>query len=146
MSRMIESERRELDKWIAVNLFGHGQFVGLRKCGYWYRPNAAGYTAFEPDAGRYTLEEAKKHEQLRGQPDDVKITEFTVRHYTTSPADAMKVLDKLGSTGKDIGVVKIQGKWRAYRSDWEVQKTLGYEADTLEIAICLLAKGIYFTK
>jgi hypothetical protein len=52
----------------------------------------------------------------------------------------------LGSTGKDIGVVKIQGKWRAYRSDWEVQKTLGYEADTLEIAICLLAKGIYFTK
>lgn len=33
----------------------------VMKRGYYYRPNAAGYTAVLSEAGRYTLEEAKAH-------------------------------------------------------------------------------------
>lgn len=40
--------------------------VGLKKRGYWYRPNAAGYTDRVSEAGRYTQAEAKKLEYPRG--------------------------------------------------------------------------------
>ena len=33
----------------------------IMKNGYYYRPNAAGYTSNKEEAGRYTLEEAAIH-------------------------------------------------------------------------------------
>lgn len=53
-----------------------GERVGLMKRGYWYRPDACGYTDRESEAGRYTMEEAKKYEYLRGD-EPVKIVRFT---------------------------------------------------------------------
>jgi hypothetical protein len=58
------------------------QFVGLKKLDFWYRPNGAGYTRSECDAGRYTLEEAKKREYLRGDySEHVIITPFSPRNW-----------------------------------------------------------------
>jgi hypothetical protein len=48
---------------------------GLKKRGYWYRPNARGYTDRNNEAGRYTLVEAKKHEYKRGNADE-RVTIF----------------------------------------------------------------------
>lgn len=38
----------------------------IRKGGYYYRPNAQGYTTGKAEAGRYTLEEAIKHSHPNG--------------------------------------------------------------------------------
>lgn len=54
------------------------QLVGLVKQGLWYREGAHGYTAYEKEAGRFTREEAKKYEYLRGDADErVTIREFS---------------------------------------------------------------------
>jgi hypothetical protein len=39
----------------------------IRKNGYFYRPDSAGYTTSKADAGRYTLEEAHKITHPNGQ-------------------------------------------------------------------------------
>lgn len=54
---------------------------GLRKRGLWYRPDAKGYTGMSAQAGRYTLEEAKKHECVHGQDDDVTIAALPLPDY-----------------------------------------------------------------
>lgn len=38
----------------------------IRKNGYWYRPNAQGYTLCEADAGRFTLNEAISYSHPNG--------------------------------------------------------------------------------
>jgi len=38
----------------------------IRKGGYYYRPNAQGYTSHKADAGRYTLAEAISHSHPNG--------------------------------------------------------------------------------
>ncbi len=38
----------------------------IRKNGYYYRPNAQGYTSSKADAGRYTLEEAIRRSHPNG--------------------------------------------------------------------------------
>lgn len=55
---------------------GRRDLVGLKKRGLWYRPKACGYTGNASEAGRYTREEAKQHEYIHDQPDDVTIAEL----------------------------------------------------------------------
>ncbi len=64
------------------NLIGTPKFVGLKKRGLWYRPGASGYTPCESEAGRFTWEEARKHEY----PHDVPVTihEFSPKDYASS--------------------------------------------------------------
>jgi hypothetical protein len=50
------------EKRILVAEFVGETMVGLKKRGMWYRPDACGYTSSEAEAGRFTTEEAKKHE------------------------------------------------------------------------------------
>jgi hypothetical protein len=67
--------------------------VGLKKRGLWYRPKACGYTNLESEAGRYTLEEAKKHEYLRGE-EPVTIHGFSPKPFLTSFDAIMAVIKK----------------------------------------------------
>lgn len=39
----------------------------IRKNGYWYRPNASGYTNSAIQAGRYTLDEAERYTHPNGK-------------------------------------------------------------------------------
>lgn len=73
---------QEINERIAA-ITGFYNTVGLKKRGYWYRPNARGYTACECEAGRYTLEEAKKHEYKLGD-EPVTIHRFTTPNYAES--------------------------------------------------------------
>lgn len=50
-----------------VTIYGKRCWV-LRKRGLYYRPNAQGYTSCFGEAGRFTYEEAKKHEYLYDEP------------------------------------------------------------------------------
>ncbi len=52
---------------IYVTLYGRKCWL-IRKRGYFYRSNAQGYTQCLSEAGRYTLEEAKKHEYPHDEP------------------------------------------------------------------------------
>jgi len=54
---MTPIELRELDTWIHSNVLGADQLVGLKKRGYWYRPDAHGYTDRENEAWHLTREE-----------------------------------------------------------------------------------------
>jgi chromosome segregation ATPase len=51
---------------------------GVRKRGFWYRPNACGYTSDPNQAGKYTLEEAKQHEAIHGTEDDVTVEKLPI--------------------------------------------------------------------
>ncbi len=67
---------------MVADALGVSKFVGLKKRGLWYRPNAKGYTSCECNAGRFTREEAKKHEYLHGYADEhVRIEEFSIPDY-----------------------------------------------------------------
>src|ERR1019366_1380101 len=96
---MSDKELKELDAWIHVNIFDGDKFVGLKKHGLWYRPNAGGYTDRQDEAGKYTRAAAKNHEYPH-QPstfvvaDPVTICEFSPRNCTTDPAAAMAVLKR----------------------------------------------------
>jgi len=70
------------------------RMVGLVKCGMWWRPNSGGYTNCECEAGRYTMEEAKKREYVHGEPDDVTIREFSPKPYLTSRDAIVPVIQK----------------------------------------------------
>lgn len=68
---------------------------GVMKRGWWYRPKQCGYTGNESEAGRYTLEEAKRHESIHCEPDDVIVVEFSPPDYLNdlnAMAEAEKVL------------------------------------------------------
>lgn len=131
----------QLNQWIDTNLFDGGKFVGLKKRGLWYRPNARGYTSNVDEAGRYTMEEAKLHEYPHDEP--VTIHEFPVPDYL-QPALALKVLKKCGEETKDeqcIYVGIVSGEWMVGHSDRGIEEY----AETLELAIALFAKKL-FTK
>ena len=72
---------KEINERIAA-LTGFHNTVGLMKRGLWYRPEACGYTNCECEAGRFTLEEAKKHEYLLDEP--VTIHRFKTPNYAES--------------------------------------------------------------
>lgn len=82
---------QEINERIA-EITGFHDKVGLKKRGYWYRPNARGYTSREDEAGRYTNEEAKKHEYLIGE-EPVTIHNFTTPNYSES-LDACLAFEK----------------------------------------------------
>lgn len=73
---------QEINERIAV-ITGFHDKVGLKKRGYWYRPDACGYTTKESEAGRYTNKEAKNHEYLIGEQ-PVTIHKFTTPNYAES--------------------------------------------------------------
>ncbi len=153
---MNPQELRELDAWIDRELFDGGNLVGLKKRGLWYRPDAKGYTDRSAEAGRYTREEAKKHEYPHDDP--VTICELPIRPYTTDPAAAMLVLEKCGketvngtefvccsfSTPNSSTLDKNNGHWSVGRISgglW-VSGEIG-NATTLPHAICLFAKKLF---
>lgn len=138
---------RELDGWIDVNLFGGGKFVGLKKRGCWYRPDAKGYTDRESEAGRYTREEAKKHEYLHDER--VTIHEFIPRHYTTDPAAGVMVLkkcaEKLSMDGYElvIGNPIFGINYKRYMVCTSNRRGHQVHAATWELAICLFANELF---
>ena len=72
---------QEINERIAA-ITGYHDKVGLKKRGLWYRPGACGYTNCECEAGRFTLEEAKKREYLLYEP--VTIHRFKTPNYAES--------------------------------------------------------------
>lgn len=95
---------------MAIHEFiGGNKFVGLKKRGLWYRPDAKGYTSDENQAGRYTQEEAKGHEYVRGDADEwVRICHFKVPNYTGS-LDAMHEAEKALKGSKDDEHSELSG-------------------------------------
>lgn len=83
-----------------ATLIGFHDRVGLKKRGYWYRPNACGYTDREEEAGGYTLEEAREHAHPDGEP--VTIHKFTTPSFTES-LDACRLFEDQ-IFGDDIGL------------------------------------------
>jgi len=138
---MTNEQHAELNQWIAENVMDAKIFVGLKKRGYWYRPNAHGYTGQQSEAWHITRDEAKKHEYLRGD-EPVTICEFDTPKYTTSPADAIAVLEKIvrEKCGVKIENVYCDGdNWRIYESDIDD----AVYAETLPLALCLFTKSIF---
>jgi len=149
---MSDKELRELDAWIAEHVMDVKRFVGVKKRGYWYRPNAHGYTDRQAEAWWLTRDEAKKHEYLRGD-EPVTICEFSTPLYTTDPAAAMQVLEKC------VAELELKRAFPAIEkySDldgfqgWKVtalfsngnQQTFSEVAETLPLAICLFAKQLF---
>lgn len=84
-----------------AELIGFHNTVGLMKRYLWYRPDARGYTANESDAGRYTLEEAKKHAHLLGE-EPVTIHKFSTPKFNES-LDACALFEKT-ITGQNVGM------------------------------------------
>ena len=96
-----EAMNRKLEIWI-----GQSKYVGLMKQGMWYRANACGYTYCEKEAGRFTRDEAKKHEYLPAgyEWEHVKIVEFSPRDFCFSRdtvAEAEARLSDVPFTDKD---------------------------------------------
>ena len=86
---------QEINERIAA-ITGFHNAVGLKKRGFWYRPNACGYTSRENEAGRYTIEEAQEHEYLIGdQP--VTIHKFSTPNYNES-LDACRSFERTLNT------------------------------------------------
>lgn len=83
-----------------AELIGFHNTVGLMKRGLWYRPNSCGYTDREEEAGRYALEEAKKHEYLLYEP--VTIHKFSTPKFNES-LDACALFEKT-ITGQNVGM------------------------------------------
>lgn len=75
----------------------------MLKHGYFYRPQAGGYTGNEFEAGVWTLEEAKKMECSKGYPDEVK----AVR---ARPRDFYNDLNAIHAVVTSLPV----GKWSQY--------------------------------
>lgn len=70
---------------------------GIKKRGLYYGPNFCGYTNDENKAGRYTLEEAKTHESVKGRDDDVFVVPLLPKKYYSDlnlMHEAENILDK----------------------------------------------------
>jgi len=152
MKTLDEKELVELDAWIAEHVFGQAQMFGIKKRGYWYLPDAHGYTNRQSEAWRLTLEEAKKHECPHGGRDErVTVCEIDTPRYSTNPAAAMQVLEKcLEKAGCDVTFFKSTDKLGHYRvfkiADIDLAKTPVVdfvEAQTLPLAIALFTKQLY---
>lgn len=138
---MTNEEMRELDAWIGVNLFNHGETVGLMKRGLWYRPKASGYTGSESEAGRYSREEAKRHEyNPPGCLDPVTVAEFSAPHYTTDAAPSLEVLKKCAEKVCVKVTQMVDGQWQVFSHSGQ---TISTTAPTLELAIAKFSKELF---
>lgn len=95
---------------------GGNEFVGLKKRGLWYGAKANGYTSCECNAGRFTREEAKKHEYPHDEP--VNIVEF-------SPPDYLSDLTAVAALEKRLDAMPMddRSKWidlLAVACEWPV--------------------------
>lgn len=141
----VEMPLEELDKWIHKHVFEADLHVGIKKRGFWYRPDAKGYTSDQDEAGRYTRAEAKEHEYLHDDP--VTIHEFEPKRYSTNPAAAMEVLKKCVERLENDRAYPAIQKYHDLDGfqGWQVcalyetrnQRTFSAVAKTLELAIAL---------
>lgn len=137
---LTEQEISDLNAWIDKNVFGLNPAYGLKKRGLWYRPNAKGYTDRQSEAGRYTLEEAMKHEY----PYDERVTKMllTPLSYVTSPADALAVLEACVKIDPSLHVFyNPKGLWYGITSQTKVRNFEWYP--NLPQAICAFAKKLF---
>jgi len=93
----------EINERIA-EITGFHDKVGLKKRGLWYLPKACGYTNQESEAGRFTLEEAKKREHLHDEP--VTIHRFKTPKYTESLDACREFMEKIhGSDREEFAII-----------------------------------------
>ena len=132
------TEIADLNLWLHTNVFDGGKFVGLKKRGLWYRPDAKGYTDRVEEAGRYTPEEAKKHEYKGGGAWDEPVTihEFPAEDFT-SPAGFTKLLKKCIEKSDGYHI-----QFNDRHVSWGKDGTHAY-GDTIEIALMLFAKKLF---
>lgn len=71
------------DLEIEIAAYCNAIHFGLIKRGLWYRQKACGYTDRAEEAGRYTYEEALKHQYLKGE-EPVTIKSLPILPYTKS--------------------------------------------------------------
>lgn len=152
---MSDKELRELDVWIAVNVYGwswferpneeRGKFI-TRKALFppstdnacedgWYRANF--YPSFTPaksDTPRFSDWDMACGFRVRGQTISVGLPRFT-----TNPADAMAVLKKCYDV-LTICSCKTPNGFKFWLPDGFSKAV---EAETLELAICEFAKALF---
>jgi len=93
---------QEINERIA-EIIGFHNKVGLKKRGLWYRDKACGYTNQESEAGRFTLEEAKKREYPHDEP--VTIHKFTTPNYTDSLDACREFMEKIQGVDREEFVI-----------------------------------------
>lgn len=82
-----------LSALVAEHVAGFKKSFFLMKRGYYYRPEAKGYTATTEDAGRYSEEEIKLH--VAPGEDAVTAHAVPVPPFATSANDVLPLLEKL---------------------------------------------------
>ncbi len=134
-----EKELRELEQWLDEYLFDGQKYVGLVKRGYWYRPDAHGYTSNESEAGRWLIGDAIKLSDPNAD-EPVTIKTFSTPPYSTDPAAAMEVLRKVSDKCFDGVLIWVNAmrEWTVERKDGPCER-----GPTLETAICLFARKLY---
>jgi hypothetical protein len=138
---MNDKQLRELDAWIAENVMGEQPAFTVMKDGYYYRPQACGYTKDIQKAWRCTKTVAES-ELVCGEI--MNVVPIPPLKYTTDPAAAMMVLEKCGEkiSPKRILVWKLSPP--NFKHCWFVCTTEKRgEAETLPLAICLFAKQLF---
>ena len=127
---MTTAELRELDVWIAKELFGWDfSEKGWCMSALQHRQMNGFYYGFPPDSIQY-----KGCALPHRAPD-----------YTTDPAAAMQVLEKCAAKIAVSARQQDGGKWCVWAVDDESYKPKeldGY-AETLPLAICLFAKKLF---
>lgn len=135
---------QELDKWIHENLFEGDRYVGLRKHGLWYRPDAHGYTSLESEAGRYLIGDALKHttEQSDDVEDAVTVKSFTTPRYTTGAAACGLVRKKLYDKDCRITYMSTDDNRIYCRIESISYADVECVADSEELATCQAVKAM----
>lgn len=128
---MTHQEKRELDKWIHLNVMEGDKYVGLMKRGLWYRPDAKGYTDRQSEAWKLPREEAKEHEYPHDEP--VTIREFQTPCYSTDPHEAFTVLQKCYQLDRNSCLASFH--------NFLMRKE--HDTTLTELQVCLFAKDLY---
>jgi hypothetical protein len=145
MKTLTEKELVELDAWIDLNVLNNQKHFGVKKRGYWYRPNACGYTDRESEAWHMTQEQAKEHESTRGD-EPVTVHRFQIPRYSIDSASAMIVLEAClnkNYQGEIIKSAKYGFRVRYTSSMMTIE--MGEWCQSLPLAICMSAKALFIT-
>lgn len=135
---MSEKELRELDAWIAENLFGMrrtNEPDDLTTDGanlFWHRK----------EEGKEEVVLSGKAYPLRGPVE--KFSHSWIKFQPTAdPAAAMMVLERCGCETAAIIIFPQSEKWFVGTNDINIDPGLGAQAKTLPLAICLFAKILF---